>query len=70
MQEKFKELYEKASDVFMALTKKFDGINEYIYEHTRAKVNVGAYVLGAILLVITIFFVKAVLGFIWGLLAG
>lgn len=70
MQEKFKELYEKASDAFFALSKKFDGVNEYIYEHTQVKVNVGAYIIGVILLIITVFFVKAVLGFIWGLLTG
>ena len=58
MPEKLKEIYEKASDIFFKIAKKFDGISEKIYEHTGTKINVGAIVLGAVLIIFVFFFVK------------
>lgn len=68
MGDKLKEFYEKASDVFFGLTKKFDGISEKIFEQTGVKVNVGAIVLGAALIIFLIVFVKSILGWLWSML--
>ncbi len=68
MEEKLKEIYEKASDIFFGLTKKFDGISEKVFEQTGVKVNVGAIVLGAALVIFVIIFVKSILGWLWSML--
>ena len=70
MPEKLKEIYEKATDIFMDVSKKFDGISEKLYQQTGKKINVGVIVLGAILIIFVAIFVKAILGFLWGLLMG
>lgn len=68
MEEKIKELYEKVSDVFFKITKKFDGISEKIFEQTGTKINVGAIVLGAMLIIFVAVFVKSILGWLWSML--
>ncbi len=68
MEEKLKELYEKASSKFFALTSKFDGISDKIYEQTNVKINIGL-IFGSIILILFVFIiVKAVLGFVWSFL--
>lgn len=66
--DKLKELYEKASTKFFALTSKFDGISDKIYEQTQVRINIGL-ILGSIILILFVYIiVKAVLGFVWGFL--
>lgn len=64
MSEKLEEIYEKASDLFMKISKKFDKISDKLYQQTGTKINVGLIVGAAILLIFVIIFVKAILGFI------
>ncbi len=68
--EKLKEIYEKATDIFFGLTKKFDGVSEMIFEKTGAKINVGLIVGSAILILMIIIFVKLILGFVMDFLFG
>ena len=68
MEEKIKKLYEKASDIFFKITKKFDGISEKIFEQTGTKINVGAIVLGAMFIIFVAVFVKSILGWLWSML--
>ncbi len=68
MEEKFKEIYEKATDIFFSITKKFDGISEKIFEQTGTKINVGVIVVGAITVILLLIVVKAVLGWLWSML--
>ncbi len=70
MPESLKNILEKISDIFMIISKKFDKISEKIYEQTGKKINVGAIVLGIILLIFVLFFVKSILTWLWGLLNG
>ena len=59
--DKLKEIYEKATDMFFGLTKKFDGISEKIFEQTGVKINIGLIVGSAILIFVTFLIVSAVL---------
>lgn len=68
MEDKLKELYEKASNIFFGMTKKFDGISEKIFEQTGTRINVGAIVLGIVLVIFVAIFVKSLLGWLWSLL--
>ena len=68
--EKLKEIYEKATDIFFGLTKKFDGISEKIFEKTGTKINVGLIVGIAILALMLFIFVKVILGFVLDFLFG
>lgn len=70
MPESLKNILEKISDIFMIISKKFDKISEKIYEQTGKKINVGTIVLGIILLIFVLFFVKSILTWLWGLLNG
>lgn len=60
--DKLKEIYEKATDIFFGLTKKFDGLSEKLFEQTGVKINIGLIVGGAILVFVLFIIVKAVLG--------
>ena len=68
MEEKLKELYEQASDIFFGIAKKFDGISEKIFEQTGIKINVGYIVLGTALFIFLVVFVKSILGWLWSML--
>ena len=68
--DKLKEIYEKATDIFFGLTKKFDGVSEMIFEKTGAKINVGLIVGSAILIFMIVIFVKVILGFVMDFLFG
>ncbi|MBR3614315.1 MAG: hypothetical protein IKL55_03960 [Clostridia bacterium] len=70
MEEKLKEIYEKATDIFFGLTKKFDGVSERIFEKTGKKINVGIIVGSAILIFFVILFVRIILGFVMDFLFG
>ena len=70
MEEKFKEFYEKATDMFFALTKKFDGVSEKISEKTGARINIGLIVGSAILIIFVIIIVKVILGGVMSFLLG
>jgi hypothetical protein len=50
------------------MTSKFDGISEKINHQCGTNINVGIIVGGAILVVITAFFVKTILGILWSML--
>lgn len=62
--DKLKEIYEKATDIFFGLTKKFDGVSEKIFEQTGVKINIGLIVGGAILVLFVFFVVKGILGWV------
>ena len=68
--EKFKELYEKATDMFFGLTKKFDGLSEKLFETTGIKINIGLIVGSAILILVVGLFVKIILGGVMDFLFG
>ena len=68
MEEKIKKIYEKTSDIFFKISKKFDKISEKIFEQTGTKINVGAIVLGAMLIIFVAVFVKSILGWLWSML--
>ena len=70
MKENLKKIYEKATDMFFRLTKKFDGVSEKIFEKTGTRINVGIIVGSAILILFVIFFVKIILGFVMDFLFG
>ncbi len=66
--EKLQEIWDKATDMFFKMTSKFDGISEKINQQFGTNINVGIIIGGAILVVITAFFVKTVLGILWSML--
>lgn len=68
MGDKFKELYEKASDIFFGMTKKMDEVSEKIFEETGKKIDIKIIVLGVALVIFVIIFVKSFLGWLWTLL--
>ena len=70
MEEKLKELYEKATDLFFGLTKKFDGVSEKLFETTGVKINIGLIVGSAILIIFVIIIVKVILGGVMNFLLG
>lgn len=70
MPDKLKEIYEKATDIFFGLTKKFDGLSDKLYQTTGVKVNVGAIILGTILAIFVFVVVKTILGGVMDFLFG
>ena len=68
MKENFKEIIDKVTEIFFNIVKKFDGISEEINKRTGMKINVGLIVVGGVLIIITLFFVKMILSFLWSLL--
>lgn len=70
MPDKLKEIYEKATDIFFGLTKKFDGLSDKLYKTTGVKVNVGAIILGTILAIFVFVVVKTILGGVMDFLFG
>lgn len=70
MEEKLKEIYEKATDIFFSLTQKMDKLSEKIFEETGKKINIKMIVLGIVLFICIAFFVKGILGWVWGFLLG
>lgn len=68
MEEKLKEIYEKATDIFFGLTQKMDELSEKIFEETGKKINIKLIVLGVVLVIFVIIFVKSFLGWLWTLL--
>ena len=56
-----KDFLKKAGDFYIEITKKFDGISQMIYERTGKKINIGAIVVGIILVIILGWFVKVLL---------
>ena len=70
MEDKLKKIYEKATDIFFGITKKFDGISNKIYEQTGTKINIGL-IIGSILIFLVLFFiVKVILGGVMDFLFG
>lgn len=70
MEEKLKALYEKATDIFFSITKKFDGISDRIYEQTGKKINIGAIIGGIVIFIVLFFIVKLILGGVMDFLFG
>ena len=68
--DKFKEIYEKATDIFFGLTSKFDGVSEKIFEKTGMKINIGLIVGSAILIFFVFIVVKVILGGVMDFLFG
>ena len=67
--DKFKEIWEFLTEKFVKLSSKFDGVSDKIFEKTGAKINVGAIVMGAVMVILVFLFVKAVLGLVMHALA-
>ena len=70
MEEKFKKIYEKATDIFFGITKKFDGISNKIYEQTGTKINIGLIVGSALIILVLLFIAKVILGGVMDFLFG
>lgn len=70
MEEKLKEIYEKATDIFFGITKKMDDLSENIFEQTGKKINIKMIVLGIVLFIFIAIFVKTILGWVWSFLTG
>ena len=70
MPETLKKIYEKTVDMFFRVTKKFDGLSEMLYKQTGMKINVGAVILGTVLLIIVLAIAFSVLGGIKDFLFG
>ena len=68
MEDKLKEIYEKVTDVFFGITKKMDDMSERIFEETGKKINIKLIVLGVMLVIFVIIFVKSFLGWLCTLL--
>ena len=64
------EFFDNISKKFVKLTSKFDGISEKIKDNTGIKVNVGAIVLGAIMFIFIVLFVKLILSAVAEFLLG
>lgn len=60
------DLVDKFGKIYVAFTKKFDGISEKINERTGWHINVGNIVGIILMIVVVIIFVKAVLGVVMG----
>ncbi len=56
-----KDFIKKAGDFYIEITKKFDGISHIIYERTGKKINVGAIVVGILLVIILGWVIKVFL---------
>lgn len=67
--DKLKEIWEFLYDKFFKVASKFDGISEMIFEKTGAKINVGVIVMGIVLFIFVIIFVRAILGLVMHALA-
>lgn len=70
MEEKLKEIYEKATDIFFSITQKLDDLSERIYEQTGKKIDIKMIILGIILFIFVIFVAKSIIGWAWGFLIG
>ncbi len=70
MEEKLKKIYEKATDIFFGLTKKFDGISNKIFEQTGVKINIGLIIGSALIILILFIIVKVILGGVMDFLFG
>ena len=66
--DKLKEIYEKATNIFFGITKKFDGLSEKLFEQTGVKINIGKIVGSLILIVFVFIIVKSVLGWVMNFL--
>ena len=64
------EFFDNISKKFVKLTSKFDSISEKIKEKSGIDVNVGAIVLGTIMLIFIILFVKLILSAVAEFLLG
>lgn len=68
MEDKLKEIYEKITDIFFNIVKKLDDLSETIFEQTGKKIDIKLIVLGVILFIFGVIFVKSFLGWLWSLL--
>ena len=64
--DQLKHIWEYIYDKLYKASRKFDGVNEYIFEKTGAKVNVGMIVFAIIFTVLIAIFVKAILSIVFG----
>lgn len=70
MEDKLKEIYEKATDLFFGFTQKLDDLSEKIFEETGKKIDIKLIVLGIVLLIFVIIVVKSILGWVGSYLFG
>ena len=59
-----KDFLKMLGDVYYSITKKFDSISQMIYERTGKKYNVGLIIVIVALIIFTLIFVKALLGWL------
>ena len=58
------ELEEKAGKVFMGVNKKFEGIEQKIFENTGVKVPIGTIIIVILFILMLLFFAKLILGMV------
>lgn len=68
MEDKFKEIAEKAGNLVMKVSKMFDGVSQKIYEQTGTKINIGFIVICVVLIVFALVFAVSILKWLWTLL--
>ena len=59
-----KNLWDKIYDKIYKVTRKFEGVNNFIFEKTGAKVDVGMIVFAIVFAILVLFFVKVILGIV------
>lgn len=61
MEDKFKQIAEKAGSLFMKVSKFFDGISQKIYEQTGKKINIGFIAISIFLVIFALSFAISIL---------
>ena len=64
--DQLKKIWEFIYDKLYKASRKFDGVNEYIFEKTGAKVNIGMYIFAVIFIILIAIFAKAVVSIVMG----
>ena len=68
MEDFFKKVYDTIVDCIFAINKKFEKVSDKIFEQTGTKINIGAIVMGAIVVIVLLIVVKSILSWLWSLL--
>ena len=58
------DLEEKAGKVFMGVNKKFEGIEQKIFENTGVKIPIGTIIIVILFILMTLFIAKLILGMV------
>ncbi len=61
MEEFFKNVAEKAGNLFMKVEGLFDGVSQKLYEQTGTKINIGFIVICVVLIIFALVFAVSIL---------